>query len=283
MLKIGEFAQEAQVTIKTLRHYARLGLLKPVWTDRFTGYRYYTREQLTRLNRIMALKDLGFTLEQIGQVLQEELTLDELRGMLRLKHAELEQHIREEQARLARIEERLRRIEEADDLLLSLITQHKEQLTMKPEIVMKPAFTAVGLMYYGKNEAHEIPQMWGQLNPRYQEIPAKTGVAYGVCGEMEEDGRFHYLAGFEVTGSPELPPGMTQWHVAAQSYAVFPCTLQTIQQTYQYIFETWFPQSGYQKGDGPDLEWYSEAFDPETGEGMAIYMPVRIDNPDKRS
>jgi predicted transcriptional regulator YdeE len=275
MLKIGEFAQEGQVTIKTLHHYAKLGLLKPIWTDRFTGYRYYSREQLSRLNRIMALKDLGFTLEQIGQVLQEEMTLDELRGMLRLKQAELAQHIGEAQARLARIEERLLRIEQADDPLLSLTGRQKEQMIMKPEIINYPAFTAVGLMYHGTNDAGEIPQVWRQLNARWAEIPHKTGIAYGVCGELEENGRFHYLAGFGVSSVPELPEGMAQWDVPAQTYAVFPCTLQTIHQTYQTIFETWFPQSGYQKADGPDLEVYGDTFDLTTGEGMAIYMPVK--------
>lgn len=275
MLKIGEFAKEAQVTVKTLRHYAKLGLLKPIWTDRFTGYRYYSREQLSRLDRVMVLKDLGFSLEQIGQVLQEELTLDELRGMLRLKHAELAQHIREEQARLTRIEERMHRLEEANDALLSLVTQPKEQLEMEPEIVSKPAFTAVGLKYFGKNENKEIPQLWGTLNPRAGEIKHKTGIAYGVCGEMEENGRFHYLAGYGVTDTSSLPSGMETWDVPAQKYAVFPCTLDTIHQTYQYIFDTWFPQSGYQKAEGPDFEWYGENFDVETGEGMAIYMPVK--------
>ena len=275
MLKIGEFAEVAQVTHKTLRHYAKLGLLKPIWTDRFTGYRYYSQEQLSRLNRILALKDLGFTLEQIGQILQQELTLGELRGMLRLKHAELAQHIREEQAQLSRIEDRLRRIEQADDALLSLVIQHKEQLEMEPEIVTKPAFTAVGLMYYGKNQNNEIPEVWGKLNPRMGEIEHKTGVAYGVCGELEEDGRFHYLAGFEVTEATNLPDGMERWDVPEQKYAVFPCSLETIGQTYQYVFDTWFSQSGYKKGDGPDFEFYSKNFFPGVNDEMAIYIPIK--------
>ncbi|GJM42525.1 MAG: transcriptional regulator [Ardenticatenaceae bacterium] len=275
MLRIGEFAEAAQVTNKALHHYAKLGLLKPVWRDRFTGYRYYSQEQLSRLNRILALKDLGFTLEQIGQILQQELTVDELRGMLRLKHAELAQHIREEQARLSRIEDRLRRIEQADVALLSLVTQQKEQLEMEPEIVTKPAFTAVGLMYYGKNQNNEIPGVWGKLNPRMGEIEHKTGVAYGVCGELEEDGRFHYLAGFEVTDAANLPSGMERWNVPEQKYAVFPCTLETIGQTYQYVFDTWFPQSGYQKGEGPDFEWYSKNFFPGVNDEMAIYVPIK--------
>jgi predicted transcriptional regulator YdeE len=275
MLKIGAFAQEANVTVKTLRHYARLGLLKPSWTDRFTGYRYYSQEQVSRLNRILALKDLGFTLEQIGQILQQELTLDELRGMLKLKHAELAQHIREEQARLSRIEDRLHRIEQADDALLAFVTRKKEQLEMEATIVTLPAFTAVGLPYHGKNQKGEIAQVWQKLNPRSNEIKQKTGIVYGVCGDVDDNGRIRYLAGFEVAEAKDLPAGMESWQVPAQEYAVFPCTLRTIQQTFHTIFETWFPQSGYQKAEGPDLEVYGEEFDPESGEGMAIYMPVK--------
>ena len=64
MLKIGEFSKLAQVSIKTLRYYAELGLLTPGWVDRYTGYRYYTLQQLPRLNRILTLKELGFPLEQ---------------------------------------------------------------------------------------------------------------------------------------------------------------------------------------------------------------------------
>ena len=68
-----------------LRHYDQLGLLRPSQTDRLTNYRYYSAEQLPRLNRILALQDLGFTLEQIAGVLDADLPADELRGMLRLK------------------------------------------------------------------------------------------------------------------------------------------------------------------------------------------------------
>ena len=67
MLKIGEFSRLAQVSTKTLRHYDQCGLFRPAWIDRFTGYRYYTLSQLPQLNRILTLKDLGFSLEQIGQ------------------------------------------------------------------------------------------------------------------------------------------------------------------------------------------------------------------------
>lgn len=112
MIKVGDFAKLARVSIKTLHHYGELKLLQPVHIDRFTGYRYYELEQLAVLNRILALKDLGFSLEQVAQLLNEKLSTAEMRGMLRLKQMELAVRLEEEQARLARVEVRLRQLEQ---------------------------------------------------------------------------------------------------------------------------------------------------------------------------
>lgn len=112
MLKIGDFSKLAHVTIKTLHHYARLGLLKPVWIDRFSGYRYYALEQLPRLNRILALKDLGFSLEQIQVMLDVNLSSEVLRQMFNQKQEELRSRVAAEQGRLQRVAERLRQIEQ---------------------------------------------------------------------------------------------------------------------------------------------------------------------------
>ena len=97
MIKIGDFSKLSLVSIKTLRYYDEMGLLKPVHVDQFTGYRYYSASQLPRLHRILALKDLGFSLEQIARVLNEGVSLEQLRGMLRLRQVELQQRISEEQ------------------------------------------------------------------------------------------------------------------------------------------------------------------------------------------
>ncbi len=115
MLKIGDFSRLSLVSVKTLRYYDELGLLKPSRVHGFTGYRYYTAEQLPRLNRILALKDLGLSLEQIGVLLNKEVSSEELRGMLRLKQAEVQGRIGEARAQLARVEARLRQIEREDE------------------------------------------------------------------------------------------------------------------------------------------------------------------------
>jgi DNA-binding transcriptional MerR regulator len=107
MFKIGEFSQLSRVSVRMLRHYDQLGLLKPSHTDSFTNYRYYSADQLPRLNRILALRDLGFSLEQIGNMLDEELSTEQLLGMLKLKRAEIEQKMQVEQLRMARLEARI--------------------------------------------------------------------------------------------------------------------------------------------------------------------------------
>ncbi len=111
MFKIGEFSRFAKVTIETLRHYDGLGLLKPAHVDRFTGYRYYTARQLFQLNRILALKELGLALDEIARIIQDDLTTDELRGMLKLQLAAA---IRERDAAQLRQERLMARLTHLD-------------------------------------------------------------------------------------------------------------------------------------------------------------------------
>lgn len=114
MFKIGDFSRLAQVSTRMLRHYDQLGLLVPGHVDEWTGYRYYTIDQLPRLHRLIALKELGFSLEQVAQLLRDDdVPVAQLRGMLRLRQAELEREIQAGQFRLAEVESRLRQIEAA--------------------------------------------------------------------------------------------------------------------------------------------------------------------------
>src|SRR5215510_2744933 len=99
-----------------LRHYDQLGLLKPSHIDAVTNYRHYSADQLPRLNRILALKDLGFSLEQIKLMLADGLPLEQLRGMLAVQRKEVEKRLSDEQERLVRIEARLRQIELEDKM-----------------------------------------------------------------------------------------------------------------------------------------------------------------------
>ncbi|MDT0341732.1 MerR family transcriptional regulator [Streptomyces litchfieldiae] len=111
MFTIGDFARHGRVSVRMLRHYDATGLLRPAHVDPASGYRHYTAAQLARLNRIIALKDLGFTLQQVRDIVDERVSAEELRGMLRLRRAELETAVAAARARLVQVEARLRAIE----------------------------------------------------------------------------------------------------------------------------------------------------------------------------
>ena len=110
-LKIGEFARLGQVSVSALRFYSDAGLLRPAHTDRWTSYRYYDLDQLAALNRILALKDLGLSLDEIHALMGSELPAEHIRALLRVKQAGLQEQAREVAERLARVEARIQQIE----------------------------------------------------------------------------------------------------------------------------------------------------------------------------
>lgn len=120
MFSVGEFSKLAQVSKRQLRFYDQIGLFVPqVVQD--NGRRLYSASQLAELNRILALQQLGFSLEQIGKLVQDNISLEELRGMLKLKQAESEQRLETEQQRYRAIASRLKQIESASQEPLNVV------------------------------------------------------------------------------------------------------------------------------------------------------------------
>lgn len=166
MFQIGEFSKLGQVSTRMLRHYDKLGLLVPSHTDEWTSYRYYTLDQLSRLHRIIALKELGFSLQEIGDLLQKEggLSVAELRGMLLLKQAEVRQSLAQSRWQLQQIEARLRRLEE-------------EGQPLPYEIVVKPvAETAVATVRTTVPNVHEMGHYCERLTGQVYEGLKKVGI-----------------------------------------------------------------------------------------------------------
>lgn len=138
MIRIGEFSRLARVPVPTLRFYDQMGLLRPVEVDRFTGYRYYSHEQLARLHRILALKGLGFELEQIANLLDGAVDADALRAMLMLRQTQIHKELESAQQQLREVDTWLRRMDDEGEsgrheVLLRrvepvLVAQVREQL-----------------------------------------------------------------------------------------------------------------------------------------------------------
>lgn len=102
MFKIGEFSKLTQVTIRMLRYYDELSLLKPIKTDPWTNYRMYSVEQIPILNKIVYLRDSGFNVAEIAAALNSE-NESYIVEQLDKKHEEIIQAIQLEKERLRKI------------------------------------------------------------------------------------------------------------------------------------------------------------------------------------
>jgi len=200
MLNIGEFARLGQVSPRMLRHYDEIGMLKPEQVDPRNGYRLYSARQLSRLHRILALRDLGFVLEQIREVLEENPPVEQLRGMLRMRQAEIEQTVDEEQERLRRVEAHLRALEGNTTVDVQDIVIKKTQPIRIAQAV------ADGLTHT------DLGSAWERLLPAVLAHLQEVGATYGISvGKYEyegsaEDGTITLHAGFDV-GDQDVADG----------------------------------------------------------------------------
>lgn len=168
MFSIGDFAGLGRVSVRMLRHYDAIGLLRPAHVDPHSGYRYYTAEQLRLLNRVIALKDLGFTLHQVQAMIEDKVDVGELRGMLRLRRADLEERVDQDRIRLAQVDARLRMIESEGHMDTG-------------DVILKSIPATRVAMLSGTATSYDHPtsitENLSPLYPRLMELMEKHGVA----------------------------------------------------------------------------------------------------------
>jgi DNA-binding transcriptional MerR regulator len=111
MIKIGDFARLAGISINALRHYDEEGLLSPCFVHPDSGYRYFESEQLRQLHRILLLKELGLSLSEIREVNREALSVDEMKPLLARKRADAESRIMVASDQIRKIDHHLSTIE----------------------------------------------------------------------------------------------------------------------------------------------------------------------------
>lgn len=195
MFKIGEFSQIARVSGRLLRYYDSIGLLRPQRIDPESGYRYYSASQLPRLNRILALKDLGLSLDQIAKLIDDKVSAAEIRGMLLLKKAEIEQSLHEEAARLRHIESRLQQVDEQGALA-------------DYDVVVKSAaaapYLSVRNMFARFSDAVAMVQEVARVVPQQVAAPKRENMVVVAHSDFEEE-NLDLEIGFRLTQQVKKP------------------------------------------------------------------------------
>ncbi|MBL8155101.1 MAG: MerR family transcriptional regulator [Anaerolineae bacterium] len=273
MFKIGEFARISRVPVKTLRYYDEIGLLTPAEVDRFTGYRYYSADQLARLNRILTFKDLGLSLEQIARLLDEALTAEQIRGMLRLRQAEIAQEVNEAQARLARLETRIRQIEQEGLMSATQVTYK----TVEPLTILSIREVVPSVEQMGPRISAAFGRLYGFIGQAQARVAGAPMVLYHA-NEQSGGYEFHEenidtetAAVVDPHSLPvEVPAGITRRTLerTGVASAIHQGSYDTIEQTYAAVGK-WMEGSGYHIS-GPPREIYLRG--PESGVPAQEYL-----------
>lgn len=260
---IGDFARLGQVSVRMLRHYDALGLLRPAHVDQWSGYRSYDPGQLPALNRIVALRELGFSLAQIGELHAADLPLEELRGMLRLRRAQVEDEVRAAGIRLAAVESRLRMIEKENAVPIDPVTKTLPALRLA-------ALTArIPREELGQHIGPMFRRVEAALAP--QGAPLATAIAtYDDTGEGMD-----VVVGYALEGDAGVPRELTLVELPEKTgvCAVHLGPMTTIGESWQELYRS-VVDSGH-RPDGPCREHYIRAESPDQADWVTeLQQPI---------
>lgn len=148
----------------------------------------------------------------------------------------------------------------------------------QPRVINRDRFFVAGLKHRGNNEQGELRALWQRFAERLDEFRevAASNNTYGVIDNFDEEkGVYDYLAGVEVASPDDVPDDMEVWELEGQNYAVFNTNLNELMDTMDQVYESWLPQSNYQRAPGPEFEFYGEDFDADDPESpIQVYIPV---------
>ncbi len=273
MFTSGEFARLGRVSVRMLRHYDALGLLQPAQVDLWTSYRRYELDQLNRLNRLLALKDLGFSLEQVRDILDATFDSGQLRGMLILRRAELADRLSADADRLARVEARLRLIEREGSMnSMDVTTGSTPPTTVAAISGSAPSVDEVGPV---------VNNLFGQLMTTVgRENLTVTGPAIATYEPGTEPGSLVIHAG--ITVPPDSHPRQVELLTlpAQKSVAslLYRGPMSGIAEAYQTL-GVWIEENGYHT-DGTAREVYLKTMPaPEEEWETEVCMPIATQRP----
>lgn len=177
MYKIGVFSQMNKITVKTLRYYDDIGLLKPCYVDETTGYRYYSSDQLLSLHRILALKQIGFSLGEIIEVMDKNMSTDRMIDYLEGKQSAISKTIEDEQSKLNQVQSYLKNLKQGViPMMYDVILKELPEIIVASLRTRIPNYEAFNTIY---------PEMG-----KYMEEQKVKCATPGYCFTLYHDGEY---------------------------------------------------------------------------------------------
>lgn len=264
MLQIGEFSRICQVSVKTLHHYDKIGLLAPAEVDRITGYRYYEVGQIDTMNYIQRLKRYGFSLEEIQQM----LSLSDDR--------EISRRLRGQKERLQREQQEMAMILNELQTHISVFERTGDIMTYQKgySIEVKDSPTMNVLANRAKMSVDEFGKYYGTL---FERVPKEHVTPTGLNGARYYDEEFNHDA-----SDIEVFIGIREKEKADQVLEPCTCAMTVHRGGYSSLSEaygaivSWIVENGYEIAGAPFDLYIKTQFDslsPENWE-TEVWFPI---------
>ena len=257
-LKIGEFSELMQVTVKTLRHYEQKGLLVPDEVDEWTGYRYYSIDQMQQLKDIRDLQRLGFSLDEIKDLFDDGSHTPTIRQMT--------EKIRETEAQLKELIARRNQLLDWRNARKEMKTMERISIQSLPEIIVAshreviPNYAGIGPMCVEKI-GPEMQRLGCKCPPpgycftiEHNKEYTPTDIDIEYCEQVEEMGEDSAIIQFKRL--PALPKALCMKHIG--HYERF---YESFTEAFRYIEEQGYKAVGQHRTCYIDGAWNQE--DPE--------------------
>ena len=265
MLQIGEFSRICQVSVKTLHHYDKIGLLVPAQVDQLTGYRYYETEQIDRMNYIQRLKRYGFSLEEIQRLITVSDN-KELAGELRRQKDKLKYEQQEMAIILNELQTHISVFERTGDIM-TYQKGYTIEIKNSPEMNVLAVRTQMGVDEFGK--------YYGTL---FERVPKERVTPTGLNGSKYYDKEFnHESSDVEVfIGIKERDKADVIMESCECAMTVHHGGYSTLSEAYGAVV-SWIIENGYEYIGAPFELYIKTQFDslsPEDWE-TEVYFPIR--------
>ena len=267
-LKIGEFSRLMQVTVKTLRHYEQKGLLIPDEVDEWTGYRYYNISQMLKLNSIRQLQQLGFTLDEIKNLFDDESHIPSVE--------QLTEKIEETERQLKLLITRRNQLLELIDSRKKIKTMEKFSIESLPEIIVASHreiisdYSALGMLCYTvigpemQRLGCKCPPPGYCFTVEHNKEYTPTDIDIEYCEQVEEMGNDSNIIQFKKL--PSVPKALCMKH-----YGPYERFYESFTKAFAYMDE-----HGYEIADKPRTCYIDGIWNQEDTEKWLSIIQIPI-------
>ncbi len=266
MFRIGDFSKMAKTTIKTLRYYDEIGILKPEKTDQFTGYRFYTSKQLLQFHKILSYRQAGLSAQEIKFILSGQ---DE-KKVLDKRKEELLSLLSETSCQISRIEFILQGKEDLN--FMNYVATIKEL----PEcIVYSKRMTVPNYDAYFE----VIPKLGEKVEKKYPDLkctnPAYCFIVYLDGEYREKDINIEFCEAIDQI-KPDFDGVVFKKIESTTAVSVFhKGPYQGFRQAYAFIFK-WIEENGYKIKEAPRESYIDGIWNKESEEDWLTELQIPI-------